>query len=87
MNPSTPTTFVDLVALLLDLVNLLIAFILAVIFLYFVWKTIDSWVLHVNDPTRREAGKQYAIAAVVSFVVLVSAWGVVALLRTSIFGT
>ncbi|MFW6210183.1 MAG: hypothetical protein ACOC4E_01690 [Patescibacteria group bacterium] len=86
MTPTTPTTFAELVNLLLELVNILIVVLLSFVFLYFVWKTIDSWIIHVGDPQRREAGKQYAVAAVVAFVVLLSAWGIVALLQRAFFG-
>lgn len=86
MNPTTPTNFSELVNLLLELINILIIVLLSLVFLYFVWKTIDAWVIRVGDAERREAGKQHAIAAVIAFVVLISAWGIVTLLRTSIFG-
>lgn len=81
-----PTSFSELVRLLLELVDTLIGLLLTVVFLYFVWKTIDAWIINVGDPTKRAAGKHYFISALIAFVVLIIAWGVVSLLSSSLFG-
>lgn len=83
---STPSDFRSLVEFIVGFINILIPFIFAVLFVYLVWKIIDSWVLNVGNETKREQGKQYIIAAVIAFVLMVSTWGIVALIRTSIFG-
>lgn len=83
---NTPTDFRSLVELIIGLINIIIPAIFAVVFVYFVWKILDVWVLRAGEETAREEGKRYVIAAVVAFVVMVSAWGIVAMLRNSIFG-
>lgn len=86
MTPSTPTTYSELVNLILGIINMLIPALFGVLFVYLVWKIVDSWVLHAGDETKREEGKKYVITAVFVFVLMISAWGVVAMLRQSFFG-
>lgn len=81
-----PTTYSDLVTLIIDIINLIIPALFAVLFLYFIWKMIDAWIIHAGDEKSRASGKQYAIAAVITFVIMVSAWGIVALIKSSLFG-
>lgn len=83
---STPTTYTELVTEIIDIINYLIPAIFALAFLYFVWKIIDSWVLGAGDQNKIEEGKKYATAAVIAFVIMVSAWGIVWLIRQSLFG-
>jgi len=81
-----PTTFAGLVAKIIGYINLLIPLLFSVLFLYLVWRVFDSWVLHADDEGKRQEGKQYAVSAVIVFVVMISAWGIVRLLQSSLFG-
>ncbi len=85
-SPSTPTTYSGLVQMIIDIINIIIPVILGGLFIFFIWKIVDAWVLHAGDEVKREEGRKYLTAAVVAFVVMVSAWGVVELLRQSLFG-
>ena len=82
----TPTTFSELVNVILGIVNIVIPAIFAVLFLFLVWKVFDSWVINAADSTKREEGKKYAVTAVLVFVLMISAWGIVTMLRQSLFG-
>lgn len=82
----TPTDFKSLVAFIIDIINLLIPALFGLLFLYFVWKIIDAWVINAADEGKRKEGKQFAVVAVLVFVLMVSAWGIVALIRKSVFG-
>ncbi len=84
--PKTPTTFSGLVDFILGFINILIPAIFAVVFLYLVVKIIDAWVLHADDDSKREEGRRMMITAVIVFVVMISTWGIVAMIRNSIFG-
>jgi hypothetical protein len=84
--PSTPTTFGELVNQILGLINIIIPLIFSVIFLFLVWKIFDAWVINGGDEQKRDEGKKYATAAVLVVVLMVSAWGIVYMLRRSIFG-
>lgn len=81
-----PTSYSALVDRILELINIAIPLILGFLFLYLVWKIVDAWVINAGDENKREEGRQYAVAAVVVFVVMSIAWGIVAMLRSSIFG-
>lgn len=82
----TPTTYSGLVGTLIEFINLLIPALFAVLFVYLVWKVIDSWVLKAGDPAARDDGKKYVIAAFFVFVLMLSAWGIVRMVSTSLFG-
>jgi len=79
-------TYKDIVNYVIEIINVIIPTLFALLFVYFIWKMISAWVLNAGDETKRSEGKQYAIAAVVVFVVMVSAWGIVEMIRQSIFG-
>ena len=83
---ATPTTLKELVNVVVGVVNLLIPLIFVIIFVFLVWKLIDAWVLNPADEQKRTAGKSYLIAAVLALVLAVSTWGIIALLRESVFG-
>jgi hypothetical protein len=83
---TTPTTFADLVKELLKIINYIIPAIIAVLFLVIIWKVFDAWVLNADDESKRTEGKQLAVTAVIVLVVIASAWGIIRLLRSSIFG-
>ena len=84
MNP--PTTFSELVGHLLGLINIIIPTIFALVFLFLCWKIFDAWVINAADEKKREEGKQYAMTAVLVFIIMLVVWGVVRMLRSSIFG-
>jgi hypothetical protein len=81
-----PTTFADFVSLILDIINIIIPSIFGIVFLVLVWKIFDAWVINAADERKREEGKQYAVVATIVMVVMVIAWGIVAMIRNSIFG-
>lgn len=83
---NTPTTYAGLVDMFIGLINVIIPAMFALIFVYFIWKMIDAWVLHAGDPNKIQEGKTFALTAIFVLVVAVSVWGIVAIIRTSFFG-
>jgi len=83
---SPPTTLTMLLDRLLEILSLGIPALFAVVFLFIVWKVIDAWVINAGDPKKVEEGKNYVVVGVIAFVVMVSAWGVVYVVRSSLFG-
>jgi heme O synthase-like polyprenyltransferase len=81
-----PTTFAGLVNEVIGIINIIIPLIFGILFLYLVWRVFENWVLKADDQNAREAGRQYALSAVIVFVVMISAWGIVRLLQSSLFG-
>lgn len=83
---TTPTTFAGLVNEILGLINLIIPLIFGIIFLFLTWKIIDAWIINAGDEKKVEDGKKYAFTAVIVMVLMIAAWGIVAMLRSSVFG-
>lgn len=81
-----PTTFKDFVDLIIDLINTAIPVLFGVVFLYLVWKVFDSWILNAGDESKREEGRKYAVTAVIVLVLMISAWGIVVMIKESLFG-
>lgn len=82
----TPTTFKGLVQFILDFINILIPALFGLLFIYLVWKIIDAWIIHAGDEKKLEEGKRLITTAVVVFVLMLSTWGIVALIKSSLFG-
>jgi len=82
---TTPTTYAGLVKSIIDIINLIIPALFAFLFVYLIWKIIDSWIINAGDEKKREEGRKYAAAAVIAFVVMISAWGIVKMLSNSFF--
>lgn len=81
-----PQTLQQLVAFLLDFINYLIPFLFGLIFVYVIWKLVDAWVINASDSKKQEEGKSFAIVAVIVFALMLSTWGLVAMLREFLFG-
>jgi hypothetical protein len=81
-----PTTFAGLVDRFLEVISVAVPALFAIIFIYFVWKVIDAWVIHGGDATKRQEGKQHVLIGVLVFVLMVTIWGIVALVRNTLFG-
>lgn len=84
--PSEPTTFSGLVERILEVINIAIPALFAIVFIYIVWKVIDAWVINGGDATRRQEGQQLVLIGTIVFVLMLVTWGVVALLRATFFG-
>jgi hypothetical protein len=84
---STPTTYADLVSLIIDFINILIPAMFAILFVVLMWQIFDAWIIHAGEPQKREEGRRKAIIAVIVLVVAISFLGIVQIIRTSFIGT
>ncbi len=82
---TTPTTFKGLVNFIISFINILIPALFGVLFLYIVWRIIDTWILHAGDDSKREEGRRLVLTAVLVLVLMISTWGIVAMIKQSIF--
>jgi hypothetical protein len=82
---NTPTTFKGLVGLIIDFINILIPTVFAILFVYIIWKIVDAWVLNAGNEEMREEGKRLVLTAVLVFVLMVTTWGIVAMIKQSLF--
>ena len=82
-----PNTFAGLVNLIIDIITVTISAIFGLLFIYVMWKLIDAWILNAHDETKRSEGRRFALLAVVIVAVMVTVWGIVAIIQTSLFPT
>lgn len=80
-----PTTYQGLVEQIIDFINILIPALIGIVFVYFIWKIIDAWVINAGDETKRTEGRKYVVAAVIALVLMISTWGIVAMIGVSFF--
>ena len=80
----TPTTFAELVAFFLGLINQIIPLLMGAAFVYLIWKLIDAWIIHADDANKVEEGRTIIMTGAVVFVVMASIWGILSILRHSL---
>lgn len=79
------TNFASLVEVFLDIINLAIPVIFAITLLVVIWKVFQAWIVNGGDPSSIEAGKKTVLVAVIVFIFMTGIWGIVQLLRDSLF--
>ncbi len=82
----TPKNFADLVDLFIGLLSLAVPLIFALTLLFIIWKIIDAWVINGGDQTKVDEGKQTALVGVLVLIVMSGVWGILEILRNSLFG-
>ncbi len=82
----TPTSFASLVTIVTEMIGTLVVVIFALTFLVFVWGILKNWVIKGTSDEGVENGKKVVTATIIGFVVMLSIWGILALLQSSIFG-
>lgn len=55
----------------------------AVAFLYFLWGVYNYFILGAADEKKLETGRQFTLWSIVAFVVILSVWGLVAILANT----
>lgn len=83
---STPTNFRGLVDVILGIIKIVVTLVFGLTFLYFMWTLIRTWIVHGGDAGSIEEGKKTLVVAVIALVIMISVWGIVGLIRQSLFG-
>ncbi len=83
--PTTPKNLKDLICSAMELVNPVIALLTGLAVVYFVWNVL-RFIMSAGDEKGRATAKNGIIYGVIGLFVLFSFWGLVELLRTSVFG-
>ncbi len=76
----TPSTFAELVNFFIQFLNLGVTVIIALAFLVTLWNVVSAWIIHADDPEKRQEGTTLALTAVIVMVVMLSIWGILNLL-------
>ena len=77
--------FADVVNVFIGFIALLVPLIFALTLLVIIWKVIDAWVIHGGEESKIEDGKQTIIVGIIALVVMSGIWGILAILRSSLF--
>jgi hypothetical protein len=80
-----PTTFSGLVARFLEILNSFVYLIIALTFAFVVWQIISMWIIHGGDEKKVSEGKQLLLACLIGLVVMFGFWGIIQLVRSSLF--
>lgn len=84
--PTNPDNLKDLICSAMELVNPVIALLTGLAVVFFVWNVL-RFIMSAGDAKGRETAKNGIIYGVVGLFVLFSFWGLVELLRKSVFGS
>jgi hypothetical protein len=83
-DPKT-SNFQWLVGQFVEIIDVVVLTIFALALVVLIWKIISTWIIKGGDVTAVEEGKQVITVSIIVLVVMSSIWGIIALLRTSIF--
>jgi hypothetical protein len=83
--PTTPGNLKDLICMAMELVNPIIALLTGIAVLYFIWNVV-RFIAKASDEKSRASAKDGILYGVIGLFVLFSFWGLVELLRASVFG-
>lgn len=86
LSAPAPSDLKGVVGIVVGLVNLLIYVIFALAFLVLVWGIMKAWIFNGGDSKSVEEGKKLFTAGLIGLVVMSSLWGIVYLVKASLFG-
>lgn len=81
-----PSDFKGLVNILLNIISVLIVLVFALTFIVLAWSVVKAWIINADSEIEVEKGKRVALVGVIALVIMSGIWGILALLRTSLFG-
>lgn len=81
-----PKDFSSLVDVVIDLVGTLTTVVFVLTIFAIVWGVIKGWIIQGAEEEGIENGKKVAFVGVIVLVITVSLWGILALLKGSLFG-
>lgn len=81
-----PGNFAELVAILIDLLVLVIPLIFGLTLLFIIYKIFNAWIFSGGDVNKVAEGRAVALTGVIVLIIMSGVWGIVYLLRSSLFG-
>lgn len=81
-----PKDFAGLVGVFIDIISAIIPLIFALTFIVLIWGIAKAWILRADNETEVENGKKLVVVGVIGLVVMSGIWGILAILRSSLFG-
>lgn len=81
-----PTDFKGFVALITNFIGVLVILVFTLTFIAFIWGLIKGWIINVGDAEGIQSGKNVVVVGVIALTIMVSIWGILAMLKLSLFG-
>ncbi len=81
-----PGNFREFVGILLDIINVLVVFVFALSFLAILWGVTSAWIIGGGNEIEIARGKKIVLVGVIVLVIMTGIWGILELLRYSLFG-
>jgi len=81
-----PSDFKSLVFLIIEIIELVVFFIMAITVIVILWGMFTGWIMHGGDTKGVEQGKKVLFAGIIGLVVMTSLWGIVSILKITFFG-
>lgn len=78
-------TFKDLVENFIAIIDSAVPLVFALTVAVFIWKISEAWIFGGGDAGKIEQGRKTALVGVIVLTLMVTVWGLVELLRDSIF--
>jgi len=83
---ATPRNFKEVVDFILGYVQLVIPLLFALTFIVIIWGVVNAWLIQGGNTEKIQEGRMIAMYGVIGLVVMMGLWGIIALVRTSLFG-
>jgi hypothetical protein len=81
------STFAEVLNVFIALFDNIITLLVVLIFFFVLWRVFTTWFLHGDDPKEIERGRQSVFIGLLVLVLVIGLWGVVAIVRTTFFGS
>ncbi len=80
-------TFATVLGSFNGIFNGIITLLISLIVFFIIWRVVTAWFIGGGDPKEVERGRQSVFVGLIVLVVVIGMWGIVALVRTTLFGT
>ncbi len=84
---NAPTNFKGLVSIFTDIIGTLVVLTFTLTFIVFLWGVVKGWIINGGSAEGVESGKNVVIIGIIAFVIMISIWGILSMLQSSLFGS
>ncbi len=77
--------FADLVKTFTEIINLGVLLLFGLTLVVIIWYIVKAWIIKGGDTASVEEGKKVALAGVIALVIMSGIWGILYILRNSLF--
>ncbi len=82
---AAPSNFQDLIAKFMNLISMLVPLVMSLAVLGFIWGLV-TYIWSGGNEEKRKEGRKFIVWGIIALFVMVSIWGLVGMLSSTIFG-